>query len=294
MAGGHTAPHMRILTFDIEDWYHFLEHQSTRDEMQWKDFEPRVRHNTANILEFLEKHQQKATFFIIGWIAKKNPGLVKEIADAGHEIGLHSYSHQLIWQQTPEEFRQDILRNIGILEDQLGYKVDKYRAPGFSIKRTNLWAFDVMAETGITTDTSIFPATRAHGGMPSFPHNFPCLIKHNGISIKEFPVNYTSLAGIRTVLTGGGYFRFWPYTMIRHYTEKSPYVMSYFHPRDFDRNQPLLKDLGPYRRFRAYYGLSNSQQKLEQWITDYSFTNLRAADDLINWNTVPVVELDSF
>lgn len=282
---------MRILTFDIEDWYHFLEHRSTQSEVQWTDYEPRVRQNTSNILEFLEKHHQKATFFIIGWIAKKNPDMVKEIADAGHEIGLHSYGHQLIWQQTPDEFRQDLLRNIGILEDHLGYKVDKYRAPGFSIKRSNTWAFDVLSETGITTDASIFPALRAHGGMPSFPCNFPCLVQRNGITIKEFPTNYISIAGIRTVLTGGGYFRFWPYSIIRHYTEKSPYVMSYFHPRDFDRKQPLLSDLGPYRRFRAYYGLNNAQQKLERWISEYAFTDLRTADASIDWNCAPVVKL---
>ncbi len=278
---------MNILTFDIEDWFHFLEHRSTRNEVQWKEFEPRVRQNTANILEFLEKHNQKATFFIIGWIARKNPGLVKEIAGAGHEIGLHSYGHQLIWQQTPYEFRQDLLRNIGVLEGELGYKVDKYRAPGFSVKRGNLWAFDVMAEAGITTDASIFPAKRAHGGMPSFPFNSPCLVHRNGIIIKEFPINYVRLAGIRTVLSGGGYFRFWPYSVIRHYTENSPYVMSYFHPRDFDQKQPLLRDLGPYRRFRAYYGLNNSQQKLERWISEYSFTDMRTADASIDWENAP-------
>jgi polysaccharide deacetylase family protein (PEP-CTERM system associated) len=282
---------MRILTFDIEDWYHFLEHRSTRNEVQWKDYESRVRQNTTNILEFLEKHQQKATFFVIGWIAKNNPGLVKEIADAGHEIGLHSYGHQLIWQQTPDEFRQDLLRNIGILEDQLGYKVEKYRAPGFSVKRGNVWAFEVMAEAGITTDASIFPALRAHGGMPSFPHNFPCIVEYNGITIKEFPTNYMTIWGIRTVLTGGGYFRFWPYRVIRHHTEKSSYVMSYFHPRDFDSRQPLLVDLGPYRRFRAYYGLRNSQEKLERWISEYSFTDLRTADAAIDWNRAPIVKL---
>ncbi len=282
---------MRILTFDIEDWYHFLEHRSTRSETQWNNFEPRVRQNTTNILTFLEKHQQKATFFIVGWIAKKNPGLVKDIADAGHEIGLHSYGHELIWQQTPGEFRQDLMRNIGVLEEQLGYKVDKYRAPGFSVKRSNTWAFDVMAEVGITTDASIFPAARAHGGMPSFPYNFPCIIQRNGISIKEFPINYIRLAGVRTVITGGGYFRFWPYHFIEKYTENSPYTMSYFHPRDFDTSQPLLSDLGPYRRFRAYYGLNNAQQKLERWISEYSFTDLKTADKTIDWDSALVVKL---
>ncbi len=282
---------MRILTFDIEDWYHFLEHRSTQTEVQWKDYEPRVRQNTANILEFLERHHQKATFFIVGWIAKKNPGMVKEIADAGHEIGMHSYGHQLIWQQTPDEFRQDLLRNIGTLEDQIGYKVDKYRAPGFSIKRSNAWAFDVLAEVGITTDASIFPALRPHGGMPSFPNNFPCLVNRNGITIKEFPTNYISLAGFRTVITGGGYFRFWPYSVIRHFTENAPYIMSYFHPRDFDFKQPILSDMGPYRRFRAYYGLENSQRKLERWISEYTFTDLRSADAAIDWTKTPVVSL---
>jgi len=281
---------MRILTFDIEDWYHFLEHRSTQSELQWKNFEPRVRQNTANILTFLEAHQQKATFFIIGWIAKRNPGMVKDIADAGHEIGLHSYGHQLIWQQTRDEFRQDLLRNIGTLEDELGFKVNKYRAPGFSIKRNNLWAFEVLAETGIQTDASIFPALRAHGGMPSFPYNFPCIVEYNGIRIKEFPTNYINLAGIRTVLTGGGYFRFWPYSVIRHFTKNAPYVMTYFHPRDFDLGQPMLSDFGPYRRFRAYYGLKSSQPKLERWINEFNFTDLRTAESSIDWATAPVAK----
>lgn len=282
---------MRILTFDVEDWYHFLEHRSTQNEFQWQDFEPRVQQNTANILQFLEKHKQKATFFIIGWIAKRNPQMVKDIADAGHEIGLHSYRHQLIWQQTPDEFRQDLLRNIGILEDQLGYKVDIYRAPGFSIKRSNAWAFEVLAETGIKIDASIFPALRAHGGMPSFPYNFPCLIERNGITIKEFPTNYINLGGVRTVLTGGGYFRFWPYPVLRHFSDRSAYIMSYFHPRDFDKEQPKLGDLGPYRRFRAYYGLNNSQIKLERWISEYDFTDLRTADAGMDWSKAPIVKL---
>jgi polysaccharide deacetylase family protein (PEP-CTERM system associated) len=282
---------MRILTFDIEDWYHFLEHRSTRNEIQWKDYEPRVRKNTTNILEFLEKHNQKATFFIIGWVAKNNPGLVKDIADAGHDIGMHSYGHQLIWQQTPDEFRQDLLRNIGVLEDQLGYKVDKFRAPGFSIKRSSLWALEILAEAGITIDASIFPAARAHGGMPSFPNNFPCLVNYKGITIKEFPINYNSLAGIRTVLTGGGYFRFWPYKLIQHYTSVSPYIMSYFHPRDFDAMQPHLSDLGPFRRFRAYYGLNDAQQKLERWLNEFSFTDLGTADASMDWANTSVINL---
>ncbi|HPT14091.1 MAG TPA: polysaccharide deacetylase family protein [Bacteroidales bacterium] len=281
---------MRILTFDIEDWYHFLEHRSTRTAEQWATFEPRVVQNTSRILNFLDKNNQKATFFIIGWIADRHPSVVRDIAAAGHQIGLHSYGHQLIWQQKDEEFRQDILRNTGILEDQLGKKVEIYRAPGFSITKHNTRAFEVLAFAGITTDASIFPALRAHGGMPSFPYNEPCIVESGGIRIKEFPVNYNHIAGFRTVLSGGGYFRFWPYPLIHRLIAHSPYVMTYFHPRDFDRDQPILHDLGPYRRFRAYYGLHHSLDKLGKLINDFHFTDLATADGSINWSTAPVVK----
>jgi polysaccharide deacetylase family protein (PEP-CTERM system associated) len=282
---------MRILTFDIEDWFHFLDNKSTKYAKQWNGFEPRVRQTTFNILEFLEKHNQKATFFILGWIAEQNPGMVKEIANAGHEIGLHSYGHQLLWQQSNDEFREDLLLNISILEDQLGYKVDKYRAPGFSLKRKTLWALDVLAEAGITTDASIFPTLRSHGGIPSFPENMPCLIKHNGHTLKEFPINYKSFCGIRTVFTGGGYFRLWPYKSISSFTQKSPYIISYFHPHDFDIDQPKLNGLSPVRKFRAYYGLDDAQQKLERWISDYAFTDLQSADKTIDWSNAPIIKL---
>ena len=282
---------MRILTFDIEDWYHLLEHRSTRNEKQWQNYEPRVVQNTSNILDFLAKYNQKATFFVIGWIAEQNPQLVKMIASAGHEIGIHSYGHQLIWQQSQQEFRDDLIRNISIIEQQLGKKVYKYRAPGFSIKKNNVWAFELLAEAGITTDASIFPASRAHGGMPAFPYNHPCKVTCNGITLNEFPVNYVNLARLRTVFTGGGYFRFWPYSFIKHQTDSSPYIMTYFHPRDFDFLQPRLADLGPYRRFRAYYGLQGSQQKLERWITEFNFTDLQTAENAFNWETADTVTL---
>lgn len=282
---------MRILTFDIEDWFHFLEHSSTRTEDQWKRFESRVERNTHHILEFLSEHNQKATFFVIGWIADQYPSLVKKIAAEGHDIGLHSYAHQLVWQQSREEFRQDVLRNIGILEDQLGQKVDSYRAPGFSIKKHNTYAFDVLAEAGISTDASIFPAQRAHGGMPSFPYNQACLISRNGILIKEFPVNYNRFAGIRYVYSGGGYFRLWPYPIIKNATERSNYVMSYFHPRDFDTAQPLLNDLNIFRRFRAYYGLNTCEDKLKTWIQDFEFISLSKANAQLDWTKVPVAQM---
>lgn len=282
---------MHILTFDIEDWFHFLDHNSTRSESQWKHFESRVEANTCHILDFLEENQQKATFFVIGWIAREYPGLVKRIAAQGHEIGLHSFSHQLIWQQDMAAFRQDVLKNIAVLEEQLGYKVKLYRAPGFSIRKHDTEAFEVLAGAGITTDASIFPALRAHGGWPSFPYNRPCMIEKNGIRIMEFPVNYNRFAGIRYVYSGGGYFRLWPYSFIRNATGRSDYVMSYFHPRDFDPGQPVLSDLDPLRRFRAYYGLGSCENKLKRWIRDFNFVTVGEATAAINWDEAPVERL---
>lgn len=280
---------MRILTFDIEDWFHFLELPSTSTENQWVKFDSRVENNTRRILEILSANDQKATFFVIGWIAEKYPQLVKTIQSEGHQLGLHSYGHQLIWQQDHADFRADILRNIAILQEITGEKISLYRAPGFSIKRFNTEAFDIMAEAGITTDSSIFPTRRAHGGMPNFPYDMPCIIEQGGIRIKEFPISYSTLAGIRYVFSGGGYFRLWPYPLIRHATNNSPYVMSYFHPRDLDRQQPILKELSPYRRFKSYYGIGQCEKKLLRWINEFHFVDVVAADAQVDWSKAPVV-----
>lgn len=281
---------MKILTFDIEDWYHFLEHESTRTENQWIKLESRVMPNIEKILLVLEEKKQQATFFVMGWIAEKHPDLIKKINDAGHEIGLHSYNHQLIWQQTPKEFRDDVSKNIQIIEDQLGKKVSVYRAPGFSLKKINPWAIEILFSLGIKTDASIFPAYRAHGGISNFPSNGPCKISYQGCSLKELPVNYFRFAGLRTVFSGGGYFRFWPYSRIHYQTKNSPYVMTYLHPRDFDVDQPVLKDLSPVRHFRAYYGIKGTLGKLGRWIDDFEFIDVRTADKFIDWDNVPIIE----
>ena len=165
---------MRILTFDLEDWYHLLDHSSTKGEDQWNRFPSRFLPNVDRILNLLDKHSIKATFFCLGWIARKYPAILKNIASLGHEIGCHSDMHQLVFEQSRSEFGKDLDVALKSLEDTIGKKVTSFRAPGFSITENTPWAFECLINAGIEIDSSIFPADRAHGGFPSFPGNGPC------------------------------------------------------------------------------------------------------------------------
>lgn len=282
---------MNILTFDTEEWFHLLDNDSTRTESQWDSFEVRIYDNVDRILQILDDTNTKATFFVIGWVAKKYPDLVRRIAQK-YEIGSHTMNHQLVWQQTRDEFREDVYASKALLEDITGKSVNCFRAPGFSIRSTEVWAFDILAELGITIDCSIFPAVHAHGGMPEYNELEPSIIERNGIELKEFPIMYKTIGGKNLVFSGGGYFRFFPYRLIKKWTEEqSDYLMSYIHPRDLDAGQPIIQDLSLPRKFRSYYGLKSAEAKLRQWLTDFDFVDLRTADVLIDWDNVNRVKL---
>ena len=149
---------MNILTFDIEEWFHILDFEETRSEEQWRNYEVRIYQNVERLFRILDETNSRATFFVIGWIAKTYPDLVKQIA-AKYQIGSHTMNHQLIWEQTPAEFRDDVSSSVKFLEDLTGQKVTTFRVPGFSIRESEGWAFETLAELGITTDCSVFPAT---------------------------------------------------------------------------------------------------------------------------------------
>lgn len=282
---------MKVLTIDIEDWFHILGNKSTALPEQWKHFPSRIHQNNDRLLDILNRHNTKATFFILGWIAEKYPEVVKKIHKAGHEIGAHSYAHQLLFSQTPEEMKLDILKSLKLLEDLTGEKISTYRVPGFSITNKTSFAWEILAECGITTDSSVFPADRIHGGINDFLYAEPCRIRIDGIEIKEFPVSAHKIFGKRFVYCGGGFFRFFNYSLIKHWMKDANYVMSYFHPRDFDPNQPMIKDLALYRKFMSYTGLKSAQQKFEQLLTDFQFETMASATRVINWQDTPVIEL---
>lgn len=295
---------MNILTFDIEEWFHLLDFDATRTEECWDKYPVRIHENVDRVLDILEQTDTKATFFVIGWIAKKYPEVVRKIASK-YQIGCHSMNHQLVWQQTPDQFKADTETCIHLLEDITGQPVECYRAPGFSIRETEPWAIDILASLGIQYDCSVFPARHAHGGMPSYGLARPSIIRHGGCSLREFPVSTKRLFGKNVIFNGGGYFRLTPYSMIKKwsqdlvqefdtcagFTDEKGYILSYIHPRDLDAGQPVLEGLPLSRKFKSYVGLKGSTGKLRRYLTDFSFTDIASASKTIDWDNSPQIDI---
>lgn len=282
---------MNILTFDIEEWFHILDHDSTQTEDKWIHFESRIHSNMDRIFKLLQNNDAKATFFCMGWIAERYPEIIKEIIAQGYEIGSHTQLHQLVYTQKPQEFKSDVERSIKVLEDLSGKKVKYFRAPGFSITEKNLWAFQILHELGIEIDCSVFPAVRSHGGFSAYKEQKPSIIDYNGIKLKELPINYTTFFKTPIIYSGGGYFRLCPYSLIKKWTRNSEYVMTYFHPRDFDPGQPVLQDLPLSRKFKSYVGLRKAEAKLDKWLKNFDFIDIATADNKIVWEEMPIVRL---
>lgn len=283
---------MNVLTFDIEEWFHLLDNKSTKTAEQWSRFTPRIHQNMEVIYEILEHTKGGATFFVVGWMAEKFPEVIREISDRGYEIGSHTHLHQLVYEQDKSTFYADVEKSIKTIEDCTGKKVSSFRAPGFSIMEKNKWAFEALYELGITTDSSVFPAYRAHGGFPLYKRAEPSILKYNGVSLKEFPVNTHSLFGKPVIFSGGGYFRLLPYGMIKKFTKQSKYIMSYFHPRDFDYDQPMISGLSKTRQFKSYVGLKSCKPKLEKWLKDFDFIDLKTAIHTVDWKKADTVNLN--
>ena len=282
---------LRILTFDLEEWFHLLDHDATRTEAQWGSYEVRIHGNTERLLRILEDTGSRATFFVIGWIARTYPELVRKVAER-YPIGTHTENHQLVWQQTREQFREDVHASVCRLEDITGQKVDTFRAPGFSIRPTESWAFEVLAAEGIAVDSSIFPAHASHGGWPGFPSEKPVLVQGDGFNIKEFPITLKHLAGRSFVFSGGGYFRLCPYPLLRRWTrEHQDYSISYIHPRDLDPGQPMVPGLSLARKFKSYYGLAGAEKKLRRYLAEFPSVDLRSAEQSVDWTRTEVITL---
>lgn len=277
---------MNILTIDVEEWFHLLDFDATRTESEWGNYEVRIYENVDRILQILEETDTKATFFVIGWIAKTYPDIVKKISSK-YQIGSHTMSHQLIWQQTPEEFRKDAETSIKLLQDITGKPIECFRAPGYSLTESSLWALDILSELGIKYDASVFPAFHSHGGLPEYGRSLPAIICHGNTSIKEFPVTCRHILGRHVIFSGGGYFRLCPYNLIKRWSKEcDEYLLSYIHPRDLDAGQPMISGLPLKRQFKSYVGLKSAAEKLKRYLTDFNFIDIEAADRLIDWNNM--------
>jgi polysaccharide deacetylase family protein (PEP-CTERM system associated) len=283
---------MHILSFDIEEWFHLLEHDAVRQEKSWSSFDRKLPRMLGRILNMLEESGAKATFFCLGWVAREYPDLIREIDRSGHEIGSHSDVHTLIFEQSPQQFRDELRRSKDSLEQVVGKPVRTFRAPGFSLTPRCSWAFEVLVEEGFAVDCSVFPARRAHGGFPSFGSARPLRIGTPSGELREFPMNTAEVAGRRLVFSGGGYFRLLPLRLLQRLWRRSDYTMTYFHPRDFEPDQPYLPGLGPIRRFKSYYGLGAAEAKLRTILREFPFENVAAAEQKVDWAEVPLVRID--
>lgn len=292
---------MNILTFDTEEWYIEKTYQSGSNE-RYQTFD---RYQNA-ILDLLDEQKLKATFFCVGGLAHEFPEVVRQIAERGHEIGCHSNIHNFLYAMDREALKADTQTAIKSLEDVAGKRVISYRAPAFSIGEKNKWAFEVLAECGIERDASIYPAVRDFGGFAGFPADKPCIVKVGDVTLKEFPVSLTTLAGRQIAYSGGGYFRFFPLGFIKKTMKASDYVMTYFHISDLEHHpykmmsreayESYFKQPGTFknrftRMMKRCIGSSGAFDKMCNLVRAFDYVNLEEADKAIDWNEAKVVEV---
>jgi polysaccharide deacetylase family protein (PEP-CTERM system associated) len=267
---------INALTVDVEDYYQVGVFQKRLDRAEWASFEPRVERNTEQLLEWFERRGAKATFFCLGGIAQRHPGLVRRIAAGGHEVGSHGFDHEPVHRMTPEAFREDARKTRLLLEDLSGAAVLGFRAPSFSITKKTLWALDGILDAGYAYDSSIFPIRRPDYGIPEAQRDPHALTTPSGRSIPELPLTVASFLGKAIPVSGGGYFRMFPFAVTRWGLAKAnregrPGVF-YLHPWEIDAEQPDLRHkTGKVGAFRHYVGLKGTAKKLERLLDAFAF-----------------------
>jgi polysaccharide deacetylase family protein (PEP-CTERM system associated) len=259
------------MTVDVEDYYQVsaFEPHVRRDE--WDLYESRVEKNTERVLELFGAHRVRATFFMLGIVAQRHPELVRRIVAAGHELASHGYAHVRVTQQLPYEFRADVVRTKGLLEDISGCAVRGYRAASYSIGANNLWALDILCEAGHEYSSSIYPIRHDLYGMPGAPR---FAFRHNGDGLLEIPVTTVRVLNQTLPCGGGGYFRLLPYpvsrwAMRRVNRQDRQACVFYFHPWEIDPEQPRPSDLRLKTRVRHYLNLNRMEARLERLLGDF-------------------------
>jgi polysaccharide deacetylase family protein (PEP-CTERM system associated) len=254
-----------VFSVDVEDYFHVEAFSDIVPRNKWDTYSLRVEANTHRVLDLLDEHRTEATFFVLGWVADKLPHLVREIHSRGHELACHSYWHRLIYKLSRDEFAEDTRRAKDIIEQAAGVPVYGYRAPSYSVTAASLWALDVLAESGFTYDSSIFPIRHDVYGIPTAPRN-PFTVATEAGPIVEFPITtFRFSRGPNLPVGGGGYLRLLPfwYTRVgfrRARADNLP-LIAYIHPWEVDPDQPRLP--GRARsRVRHYTNLSQTYDRL--------------------------------
>jgi polysaccharide deacetylase family protein (PEP-CTERM system associated) len=265
------------LSIDLEDYYHVTAFAQEAGADDWQSKKSRIEESTDKLLQQFSDADCKATFFVLGWLVESKPALIRQIADLGHEIACHSHKHRLVYEMTPDEFREDTYRAKELLEEASGKAILGYRAPSFSIGEKSLWAFEILLELGFTFDSSIFPVRHPNYGMPAAPR-FPFLVCTPRGTIVEFPMPTVALGRRRSPIGGGAYLRLLPYWYTRwgigfiNSQEERP-VCVYLHPWELDTGQPRMRG-SLTAHLRHYFGLRGTEAKLHKLLSDFEFGTL--------------------
>ena len=267
-----------IFSIDVEDWFHILDMPSAPVIAQWDRQPTRIEQNFNRLLELLDVANVKATCFTLSWVAQRFPHLLRDAHARGHEIASHGTAHELVYQQGEKLFDKDIADSKKLLEDTIGHAVHGYRAPGFSVTEDTPFFHESLVKAGYTYDSSIFPASRGHGGLASAPSS-PYLLETASGPIWEFPISVATVLNRRICFSGGGYFRLLPYGFIKECFQKTndnglP-VVFYIHPRDIDPHQPRLP-MSWKRHFKSYIGLRGAENKMKRVLQDFRFDTFAA------------------
>ena len=290
---------MNILTFDVEEWYLEKAYFGAKESI-YAAYDKLL----DELLQKLEESNLKGTFFCVGRLAIDFPHVVRRIDDSGHEVGCHSNTHQWLNKMTFEEAMEDTHAAVDALEQCIGKKVQSYRAPAFSIGSENKWAFEVLAANGITRDASVFPVSRDFGGFPEFTKMEPTVVRYKGVELHEFPIATAKVLGKDIAYSGGGYFRFFPYSFIEKEMMRASYSMTYFHlgdllpvvsgvmsKEDYERyfEEPGTMKARYLRYLKFNVGVKGNKKKLFRMMSDFKFINVAEANNRIDWDNAPVV-----
>ncbi|HYG71597.1 MAG TPA: XrtA system polysaccharide deacetylase, partial [Actinomycetota bacterium] len=264
---------VNAFSIDVEDYFHVEAFRHVIRPDDWGSMVQRVEPNTRRLMALLDDHGVHATFFVLGWVAERRPGLIRDIHSGGHEVAIHGYDHRPITIMTPAELREDLRRAKGIVEDITGDAVLGYRAPTYSVVEGTLWALDVMLEEGLRYDSSIFPIAHDRYGIPRADRH-PWVERRGTSEIAEFPISTVRLFGRNLPFVGGGYLRLLPmpyvrWGMRRVVAGEGRPVMLYVHPWELDPGQPVMP-VGRFARVRHYHGLARVEDRLSELLRAFS------------------------
>lgn len=277
-------------TVDVEDYFQVEGFANAIDRGSWDGFRTRVKGNTSLLIEMLDQRKVRATFFVLGWVARKHPEIVRQIAAAGHEVASHGMSHRLIYTQAPDEFRQETRDAKALLEDLAQKPVTGYRAATYSITSRSLWALDILCEEGFRYDSSIFPMRHDRYGIPDAEQKPHVLTTPGGARLVEFPISVLRYGGAKIPVAGGGYFRLFPYGLtrwaLRKLNAQQQEFVFYIHPWEVDPDQPRVEGAGALSRFRHYLNLDRCAERLGRLLGDFEFDTMHSV--LAQRNLLPL------